>query len=92
MSGPGGWESWIHEGNDDTDYYDDDDSYDDNVFEDINDNDDHAVYKYNEDHAYYKKNPAYWRYWIPRPMLIVAPIPKRTELEKGQFFFGRGVQ
>ena len=33
------------------------------------------------------KNPAYRRHWISRPMRIVAPIPKQTEMDK---FFLRG--
>ena len=32
------------------------------------------------------KNPAYGRSWISRPMRIVAPIPKRTEVDNFCFF------
>ena len=39
-----------------------------------------------------KKNPAYGRHWISRPMRIVAPIPKRTEMAIFFSFFWGGVR
>ena len=35
------------------------------------------------------KNPAYGRHWTSRPMQILAPIPKRTEIEE-EIFLGVG--